>query len=101
VLACATGLDNTRVAKKLRMAQPTVGRWRQRFIDKGVDGLLDKPRPGAPRKIDDTQVENVVTSTLEGTPRGATHWSTRTLAKPNQQRLGPYLSQLRPGVLTG
>ena len=81
VLACATGLDNTTVAKKLRMSKPTVGRWRQRFIDKGVDGLLDEPRPGAPRTINDTQVEAVVTRTLETTPRGATHWSTRTLAK--------------------
>ena len=81
VLACATGLDNTIVAKKLRMSQPTVGRWRQRFIDKGVDGLLDEPRPGTPRKIGDTQVETIVTRTLESTPPGATHWSTRTLAK--------------------
>ena len=81
VLACATGLDNTTVAKKLRMSKPTVGRWRQRFIDKGVDGLLDEPRPGAPRTINGTQVEAVVTRTLETTPRGATHWSTRTLAK--------------------
>ena len=68
VLACATGLDNTTVAKKLRMSKPTVGRWRQRFIDKGVDGLLDEPRPGAPRTINDTQVEAVVTRTLETTP---------------------------------
>ena len=81
VLACATGRDNTTVAKKLRMSKPTVGRWRQRFIDKGGDGLLDEPRPGAPRTINDTQVEAVVTRTLETTPRGATHWSTRTLAK--------------------
>ena len=81
VLACATGLDNTTVAKTLRMSKPTVGRWRQRFIDKGVDGLHDEPRPGAPRTINDTQVDAVVTRTLETTPRGATHWSTRTLAK--------------------
>ena len=52
-----------------------------RFIDKGGDGLLDEPRPGAPRTINDTQVDAVVTRTLETTPRGATHWSTRTLAK--------------------
>ncbi len=81
VLACATGLDNTTVARKLRMSMPTVGRWRQRFIDQGVDGLLDEPRPGTPRKIADAQVEDIVTRTLESTPRGATHWSTRTLAK--------------------
>jgi transposase len=81
ILTCATGLDNTTVARKLRMAQPTVGRWRQRFIDKGVDGLLDEPRPGTPRKIGDAEVEAIVTRTLENRPLGATHWSTRTLAK--------------------
>ena len=71
VLACAAGLDNTTVAKKLRMSKPTVGRWRQRFIDEGGDGLLDEPRPGAPRTINDTQVEAVVTRTLETTHRAA------------------------------
>ena len=81
VLVCATGLDNTTVAKKLRMSSPTVGRWRQRFIDKGVDGLLDESRPGTPRKIGDTQVETIVTRTLESAPHGATHWSRGALAK--------------------
>ena len=81
VLACASGLDNTTVAQKLRMSKPTIGRWRQRFVDQRLDGLLDEPRPGTPRKIGDAQVEEVVTRTLESTPRGATHWSTRTLAK--------------------
>ena len=81
VLACATGLNNTTVAKKLRMSQPTVGRWRQRFIVKGVDGLLDEPRPGAPRKVNDAQVERVIRLTLESTPADATHWSTRAMAK--------------------
>ena len=80
VLACATGLDNTTVAKKLRMATPTVGRWRQRVIDKGGDGRRDDPRPGAPRTINETPVEAVGTRPVETTPRGATHWSTRTLA---------------------
>jgi transposase len=59
----------------------TVGKWRRRFREAGVDGLLDEPRPGAPRKIDDEQVERVVTLTLETLPRGATHWSTRDLAR--------------------
>ena len=81
VLACATGLDNTMVAGKLRMSQPTVGRWRQRFIDQRLDGLLDEPRPGAPRTITDVQVEEIVVRTLESAPVGATHWSTRSLSK--------------------
>lgn len=81
VLACGSGLDNTTVARKLHLAKPTVGRWRQRFIDKRLDGLLDEPRPGAPRTITDAQVEDIVIRTLESAPIGATHWSTRSLSK--------------------
>jgi transposase len=81
VLACARGLDNTKVAAKLGIAAARVGRWRQRFINERLDGLLDEPRPGVPRTITDERVENVVVKTLESTPRGATHWSTRQMAK--------------------
>jgi transposase len=58
-----------------------VGRWRARFITQGLDGLLDEPRPGAPRTITDAAVENAVMLTLETKPKDATHWSTRSLAK--------------------
>ena len=81
VLACARGLDNQTVAKKLRVSPQMVGRWRARFVTRRVDGLLDAPRPGAPRTITDDTVETVIVRTLETTPDGATHWSTRTLAK--------------------
>jgi transposase len=81
ILACADGGDNTEVAGRLGMNRGTVGRWRSRFIQRGVDGLLDEPRPGAPRKISDAMVEKAVTLTLETTPKDATHWSTRSLAK--------------------
>jgi transposase len=81
VLACATGADNRRVAQRLRLARTTVGVWRQRFVTRGVAGLFDEPRPGAPRRITDAQVEAVVVRTLESTPRGATHWSTRDMAR--------------------
>lgn len=81
VLACAGGLDNKAVAKKLRLAPQTVGRWRGRFVRDRIDGLHDEPRPGAPRTVTDAQVEAVVIRTLETTPRGATHWSVRTMAK--------------------
>lgn len=81
VLACAAGVPNTVVAHTERVSRPTVGRWRQRFVDHRCDGLLDEPRPGAPRTITDADVERVVTLTLETTPRDATHWSTRSLAK--------------------
>ena len=81
ILACADGGDNTRVAERLGVRRQTVGRWRLRFIQSGVDGLFDEPRPGAPRKIGDATVEKVVTLTLESQPKDATHWSTRALAK--------------------
>jgi transposase len=81
VLACATGADNKRVARRLRLAPATVGQWRRRFLEHRVAGLFDEPRPGAPRQITDAQIEAVVIRTLESTPRGATHWSTREMAR--------------------
>jgi transposase len=81
VLACARGLDNKSVARKMRVTPQTVGTWRTRFVEQRLEGLLDEPRPGAPRQITDAQVEEVITRTLESTPRGATHWSTRSMAK--------------------
>ncbi len=80
VLACAAGKTNTRVAHELRVTKQTVGKWRSRFLAQRADGLLDEPRPGAPRTIADAQVEQVVALTLETMPRDATHWSTRAMA---------------------
>jgi transposase len=81
ILECATGESDVQIARKLRSHRLTVGRWRRRFVRDGVDGLLDEPRPGAPRKIGDSDVERVITRTLETKPRDATHWSTRSMAK--------------------
>ena len=81
VLACAEGLSNTAVAGRLPVTIQTVGKWRQRFVERRLEGLLDEPRPGAPRQISDAAVERVLTWTLEKRPHDATHWSTRSLAK--------------------
>ena len=80
VLACAEGLDNKAVAKRLRCSLGMVGKWRGRFLKTGLEGLYDEPRPGAPRRVGDDKIEAVVIQTLERTPRGQTHWSTRELA---------------------
>ena len=80
VLARAEGLDNKTVARKMRASLGMVGKWRSRFLKARLEGLYDEPRPGAPRKVSDAQVEQVVIQTLESTPRGQTHWSTRGLA---------------------
>ena len=81
VLRCADGLPNRAVAREVGVTPQTVGKWRSRFIAAGLDGLLDEPRPGAPRRVSDDDVERVIVRTLEGTPRDATHWSTRSMAR--------------------
>src|ERR1700738_1346661 len=81
VLLAADGLSNTEIARRQGCALPTAGKWRPRFRDRGLDGLLDEPRPGTPRKLSDRHVERVLTRTLESQPEAATHWSTRDMAK--------------------
>ena len=81
VLGCAEGADNKTVAARQRVTKQTVGKWRSRFIEQRLDGLLDAPRPGAPRTIDDARVDAVIAKTLESVPAGATHWSTRSMAR--------------------
>jgi transposase len=81
ILACADGADSKVVARRLHVTPATVCKWRGRFVRQRLDGLYDEPRPGAKRTITDDQVEAVIVRTLETTPRGATHWSTREMAK--------------------
>jgi len=81
VLGCSEGLSNSDVAKRLRITGATVCKWRERFRVDRLEGLLDEPRPGAPRSITDAQVEEVVTKTLESMPVNSTHWSTRLMAQ--------------------
>lgn len=81
VLLAGEGNNNTDIASKLLTTKQTVGKWRQRYIAQGLDGLLDEPRPGTSRRLSDKDVERVLTLTLESTPQAATHWSTREMAK--------------------
>ena len=81
VLLAADGLNNTEIAQRLGVHRPMVRKWRGRFAEHRLDGLTDEPRPGRPRTISDDKVEEVVVKTLESTPKHATHWSTRSLAK--------------------
>lgn len=81
VLLAADGMTNVAVADKVGINQATVVKWRKRFITRRLDGLVDEPRPGAPRTISDEDVEAIVVRTLEDKPVDATHWSTRDLAK--------------------
>jgi transposase len=80
VLACAGGLSNSDVSRRLGVSLPTVGKWRRRFVADRVDGLRDGPRPGAPRTITDAVVEAVLAKTLERPPGPDGRWSTRSMA---------------------
>ena len=81
VLLAADGMTNVAVAERVGVNQATVVKWRKRFLERRLDGLVDEPRPGAPRSISDADVEAVIVRTLEDKPTDATHWSTRDLAK--------------------
>jgi transposase len=81
LLEAAKGDSNLVIAQTLSINRGTVGRWRTRFAARRLDGLYDEPRPGAPRKILDKDVERVVTMTLERPSKATTHWSTRTMAR--------------------
>ncbi len=80
MLECAEGHSIAEVSRRLGVAADTVRTWRRRFLDRGLEGLHDEPRPGVPRKITDADVERVIVKTLEETPKNATHWSTRSMA---------------------
>jgi transposase len=81
VLACAEGASNQQVAQELGVHAVTVGKWRARFVRDRLEGLSDEPRPGPVRTVTDERVEEVIVRTLETTPKNATHWSTREMAK--------------------
>ena len=81
VLLAAEGLRNTEIAERLGVHRHMATKWRARFAEQRLDGLVDEPRPGRPRTVTDEQVEAVVVRTLETTPKDATHWSTRSMAR--------------------
>jgi transposase len=81
ILRCADGLSSKAVGVELGVHEHTVGKWRRRFLKDRIDGLFDEARPGRPRTIEDDQVAEVIERTLATTPKDATHWSIRSMAK--------------------
>jgi putative transposase len=80
VLLSADGETNKAIAARLGLSQPTVGKWRRRYLERGLQGLHDELRPGRPRSIEDERIAGLITDTLKKQPKGATHWSCRTMA---------------------
>jgi hypothetical protein len=100
VLPCAEGADNQVMASRKLVKPQTVSKWRARFVEHRLDGLLDAPRRGAPRTIDDARVAAVIAKTLESTPKAAMHWSTRHGARGRlvTDRGVAHLARLRTAV---
>ena len=81
ILLSADGHSNIEVGRRLSCSRATVEKWRKRWFEEGLDGVSDAPRSGGPRSITDEHVEEVIGLTLESKPKGATHWSTRSMAE--------------------
>ena len=82
ILLAAEGVSNNQVAKRLGVGRATVILWRQRFSKDGPAGLttIEKGRGRRP-SIGPKKVKQIVDMTLQTKPKGATHWSCRTMAK--------------------
>jgi putative transposase len=81
ILMSDQGLTNTAIAQKVGLSISVVGMWRNRFIVQGLMGLYDEPKPGVPRSINDEQIAQLIHKTLKSKPKGATHWTCRSIAK--------------------
>lgn len=81
IIACAEEETKSAVTRRCDVCRNTVSKWHERFVERGLDGLLDEPRPGAPRKHGDAKIEQLIATTLNERPAEATHWSSRLLAK--------------------
>jgi transposase len=85
VLCAVDGTSNTEIAARLGCNPATVGKWRRRYVEQGISGLLDEPRVGRPREIGDDKIEQIIVDTLQSAPPDeASHWSTRSMAKHAQ-----------------
>lgn len=81
ILLSARGESNQQIAQRFGLANATVGKWRERFLEQGVSGLHDELRPGRPRSISDERVARLVRRTLDSKPVDGTHWSIRQMAQ--------------------
>jgi putative transposase len=81
ILKASSGMQNIQIAEELSTSRETVGKWRKRFVERGIEGLYDELRPGRPRSIEDERLAELIRKTLETKPEGSPHWSCRTMAE--------------------
>lgn len=80
VLMTADGMGPGAIGEQLGVSQPTVRKWRARYVEQGLPGLRSEPRPGRPRSLDDQRVADLLTQVLHTRPAKQTHWSVRSFA---------------------
>lgn len=80
VLMSDRGHTNQQIGQQLGLSGASVGKWRRRFCQQGLMGLYDELRPGSPRSISDERIAALIHKTLKKKPKGATHWTCRSLA---------------------
>ncbi len=81
ILLAADGWPNKAISATVGLTTTTVGKWRRRFLEHGIEGLYDEWRPGTPRSITDEQVAEVVYKTLQSKPEDETQWTVRGMAE--------------------
>jgi len=81
LLLLANGLTPKEISEQLQVSASVVFKWRKRYQEAGLEGLSDLPRSGAPRKLDEAKIKEILTLTTQRVPREATHWSLRLMAK--------------------
>lgn len=81
VLYSDQGMNNREISQKIGYSRYTVGKWRNRFIEQGIQGLHDELRPGKPRTYSDEQIAALIQQTINTKPKDGTHWSCRSLAE--------------------
>ncbi len=80
VLMTADGVSPGEIGDRLEISQPTVRKWRARYLEDGMAGLRNEPRPGRPRSLDDQRVAELLNRALQTRPAKQTHWSVRSFA---------------------
>jgi putative transposase len=83
VLWAAEGIANQEIAVRLGWSKATVGKWRQRFVERRLIGVYDELRPGRPRSVSDEQIAVLLRRTLKQKPPAGTHWTVRLAAEAN------------------
>ena len=80
ILCCLEDKRNIEIAAELQISRFTVAKWRNRFIEQGLEGLVDSPRSGTPKKYNDTLRTKILKTLESSPPKGQSTWDGKSLA---------------------